>query len=483
MSVKSDGCGQGDFPNAFGERSRSLTLGGLVMFGPAKLLWPNSGPRLCYQILLCGLVWFSLGLAAMGQILAHANCVYEIPVHGAITAATLDFIERGERQAEMKGCEALLLEINTPGGSLETTRRIVERILASPRPVLCLVAPQGGHAGSAGALILQACHVAGAVRATNLGAATPILGSGQALSDDLRKKMVEDTRSFSAGLAKLRGRSVEFAEKIVTEAQSLDAEAALRAGGLDLVVAGREEFLHRAEGRSVTMPGEEKLVLKNLAVLPVERLQQDLREKVLSLFADPELAYLLFLAALGLLYFEITHPGATVPGVAGAVLLIISLVAFHKLDVVWGGVGLIGLGVGFLIAEAFIPSFGALGVGGIVAIGIGSVFLFDPASGGLQLSPWLSLGVPAVFGITLLAFGYFVFAPIRRRGASLAEDDFGGATASIDEVKVGGGMASRQGSVTIRGEIWQVECDEVLSVGESVKVVGREGLKLKVKKA
>lgn len=441
-----------------------------------KKLWTKINGRRAWALNLM------FGLTLFGESLARANCVYEIPVQGAITAATLDFIERGERQAEIKGCEALLLEINTPGGSLETTRRIVERILASPRPVLCLVAPAGGHAGSAGALILQACHVAGAVRATNLGAATPILGNGQVLSDDLRKKMVEDTRSFSAGLAKLRGRSVEFAEKIVTEAQSLDAEAALRAGGLDLVVASREEFLQRSQGRSVAMPNDQKLVLQDLSPLPVERLQKDLREKALSLFADPELAYLLFLAALGLLYFEITHPGATVPGVAGAVLLIISLVAFHKLDVVWGGVGLIGLGVGFLIAEAFIPSFGALGVGGIIAIGIGSVFLFDPASGGLQLSPWLSLGVPAVFGITLLAFGYFVFAPVRRRRGSLAEDDFTGMTVQINEVKSGGGIASRQGSVELRGEIWQVECDSILAIGDAVKVVGREGLKLKVTK-
>ncbi len=441
-----------------------------------KKLWTKINGRRAWALNLM------FGLTLFGESLARANCVYEIPVQGAITAATLDFIERGERQAEIKGCEALLLEINTPGGSLETTRRIVERILASPRPVLCLVAPAGGHAGSAGALILQACHVAGAVRATNLGAATPILGNGQVLSDDLRKKMVEDTRSFSAGLAKLRGRSVEFAEKIVTEAQSLDAEAALRAGGLDLVVASREEFLQRSQGRSVAMPNDQKLVLQDLSPLPVERLQKDLREKALSLFADPELAYLLFLAALGLLYFEITHPGATVPGVAGAVLLIISLVAFHKLDVGWGGVGLIGLGVGFLIAEAFIPSFGALGVGGIIAIGIGSVFLFDPASGGLQLSPWLSLGVPAVFGITLLAFGYFVFAPVRRRRGSLAEDDFTGMTVQINEVKSGGGIASRQGSVELRGEIWQVECDSILAIGDAVKVVGREGLKLKVTK-
>ena len=441
-----------------------------------KKLWTKINGRRAWALNLM------FGLTLFGESLARANCVYEIPVQGAITAATLDFIERGERQAEIKGCEALLLEINTPGGSLETTRRIVERILASPRPVLCLVAPAGGHAGSAGALILQACHVAGAVRATNLGAATPILGNGQVLSDDLRKKMVEDTRSFSAGLAKLRGRSVEFAEKIVTEAQSLDAEAALRAGGLDLVVASREEFLQRSQGRSVAMPNDQKLVLQDLSPLPVERLQKDLREKALSLFADPELAYLLFLAALGLLYFEITHPGATVPGVAGAVLLIFSLVAFHKLVVVWGGVGLIGLGVGFLIAEAFIPSFGALGVGGIIAIGIGSVFLFDPASGGLQLSPWLSLGVPAVFGITLLAFGYFVFAPVRRRRGSLAEDDFTGMTVQINEVKSGGGIASRQGSVELRGEIWQVECDSILAIGDAVKVVGREGLKLKVTK-
>ena len=184
------------------------------------------------------------------------------------------------------------------------------------------------------------------------------------------------------------------------------------------------------------------------------------------------------MAALGLLYFEITHAGAIAPGVAGAFLLVTSLISFQKLDVAWGGVGLIALGIAFLIAEAFVPSFGALGIGGILALGVGSVFLYDSSSGGLSLSPWLSLGVPLTMGLALLALAIWIFKSRRRsRGhESLSETGILHQLVTVEKVEADG----RSGTVTVRGEIWSVESTEQIAVGDRVRVTAMHGLKLKV---
>jgi membrane-bound serine protease (ClpP class) len=410
-----------------------------------------------------------------------SGCTAEVSIEGAISTATYDFIERAIRRSIRESCSSMLFTINTPGGSLQTTRRIVEKILASPIPILCLVSPEGGHAGSAGALIMLACHVSGMLPATNVGAATPIAGNGASLGDDLRKKIVEDTKSWAMSLAKKRGRSTTFAEKIITDAKAYDADEALKLGGIDIVAKSIPDFLKQARGREVivatTLEGEggTRVKVETGSTLEIEK---DWREGLLSILTDPEFSYLIFMAALGLLYFEITHAGAIAPGVAGALLLVTSLISFEKLDVAWGGVGLIALGIAFLIAEAFVPSFGALGIGGIIALGVGSVFLYDSSSGGLSLSLWLALGVPLTLGLALLALAIWIYRSRRRtRGKeSLSESGILHQLVTVERIDGDG----HSGSVTVRGEIWSVESDERLLVGDRVRVTAIHGLKLKV---
>lgn len=433
-------------------------------------------------VLLSFMMLFSVrGMAQESAVDRKTSCTSEAAIDGAISTSTYDFVERALRRSVRESCSSILFTINTPGGSLQTTRMIVEKILASPIPVLCLVSPEGGHAGSAGALIMLSCHVSGMLAATNVGAATPIAGGGASLGDDLRKKIVEDTKSWAISLSKKRGRSTTFAEKIITEAKAYDAEEALKLGGIDIVAKSIPDFLKQANGREVLMAatlegdGGTKVKVETGSTLSIEK---DWREKLLSVVTDPEFSYLLFMAALALLYFEITHAGAIAPGVAGAVLLVTSLVSFQKLDVQWGGVGLIVLGIAFLIAEAFVPSFGALGIGGIIALGVGSAFLYDPANGGLTLSPWLSLGVPLVLGAALLALAIWIYRSRRRsRGKeSLSEAGIIGEHVLIERVD----QDARFSTVTVRGEIWAVEATHDLNVGDRVRVVAMNGLKLKV---
>jgi membrane-bound serine protease (ClpP class) len=397
----------------------------------------------------------------------------ELKLEGTVSPGVLDYLERGFSRAKELSCTSILLHINTPGGSLQTTRVIVERILASPVPVLCLVSPAGGHAGSAGAIILMACHVAGAEPATNIGAATPI-SLGEALPEDLRNKLVQDTVSWVKGLALLRGRNVDYAEKVVTEAKALESGEAAKIGAIDTVAGDTNAFLDFAEGREVTMNGGAKVRVMTGALTAYE---PDLRHDLLQLLTDPQFAYLLFMVSLGLLYFELTHPGFGLPGVAGGIGLILSLIAFQKLEVRWGGVLLIALGIGLLIAEAFLPTFGVIGVGGLIALAIGSIFLYDPATTGFTLPLSLIAVTVGSLGLILLSLATLAFRTWRRGRAKLETVLIGkiGEVASLESPSL------RRGMVSVEGEFWRFACEKDVRVRDRVEVVAQEGFVLRVR--
>jgi membrane-bound serine protease (ClpP class) len=403
-----------------------------------------------------------------------SKCTVELKIEGVIGPGILDYMETGLERAEARSCGSILMLVNTPGGNLQTTRMIVEKILNAPVPFLCLVAPSGGHAGSAGAIILQACHVSGALKATNIGAATPIMGTGQKLEEDLRNKIVNDTVSWVEGLAKRRNRSLKFAKDIITEAKAVEAEEALKLKAIDFVGDTVEEFLAFAKRQEVEMTEGKSAPVE---VGEIDRIETGLRHKILDIIADPQFAYLLFMGSLALLYFELTHPGTIVPGVVGALGLVLSMISFHKLNIWWGGLVLMLLGMVFMIAEAFVPSFGALGIGGVVAFILGSVFLFDAETSGYTLP--LSTILPTAIGVGLFMLGiaYLAFNAIKR-DKSIGEAEIVGVVGEVVTLRDGD---SRKGQVELLGEIWKFECESELRLGQRAKVESLDGLTVKVK--
>lgn len=398
-------------------------------------------------------------------------CTIETNMTGAIGLSSLDLLKKAISKAEEKKCQSVLVNINTPGGSLQTTRMIVEEILNSSIPILCLISPQGAHAGSAGAIIMQACHVNGAMSATNIGAATPIQGSGKDMPEDLRKKMLNDTTSWLDSLTELRGRNQKFGRDIITEAKAVSASEALKLGAIDFVADKKLEFIQFADGQKTKVVGDQEVIV---IIGDLEALELTTRDELLALVTNPETAYLLFMGSLGLLYFEITHPGTFVPGVAGAIGLLVSMVALHKMDVQYGGLLLIFLGIALMIAEAFVASFGALGLGGVVAFVAGSLFLFDPESaGGYQLSLSLILVTSLFLGGVTMGIAYLAFKTrnVRRKGGF---DDLMGEEAVVIRL----GINKKSGQVEVAGETWKFKSERPVEKGQTVWVNNHKGLTL-----
>lgn len=404
-----------------------------------------------------------------------AECTLSIEFRDAIGPATFDYLQQAQEEAQKKKCSSLLVRINTPGGSLQSTRKIVENIMSSPIPFLCLVHPSGGHAGSAGAIIMQACHINGMVEATNIGAASPVAGGGQEIPKDLRKKLFEDTRSWVEGLAKYRGRSVDFAKEIVMDAKALDAKKALEQKAVDVVVANIDEFLEFAQDKPVRLNQEET---QPVVVGPVEVFAPGLRHDVLQVLSNPQWAYLIFMGSLGLLYFELTHPGALVPGVVGAIGIVVSMMNFHMLDVQWGGVLLILLGVGFMIAEVFVPSFGALGLGGLASFIVGSIFLFDEKSG-YQVPISLLISTSFVLFTLMISLSYFAMKAMRRGEKNRAKEKMDGQILEVRSFDPDKG----EGMGFLHGELWKIQSKHKnLITGDSALIEKVKGFTLVVSK-
>src|SRR5581483_10445030 len=320
---------------------------------------------------------------ARGAAAGTAPRVHLVRIDGAITPAVVDFLRDSLAHAERERAAALVVEIDTPGGLLTSTRTIVQDLLGARVPVISYVAPSGAGAASAGVFIVMAANVAAMAPGTNIGASTPVEGSGGDIPGAMGRKVKSFTASFAKAIAERRGRNVEWAVRAVRRAVSVTDREALEVGVIDLVAADVPDLLAQANGREVEVAGEKRTL--DVAGATVVKGDMSVRQRVFAFLADPNVAYLFMLAGLLGLYLELSHPGVLLPGIVGGICLLIALASFQILPINIAGLALLVLGVAMLVAELFLPSFGIVGVGGLVAFVLGSLFLFDAGETGIAI--------------------------------------------------------------------------------------------------
>jgi membrane-bound serine protease (ClpP class) len=430
-----------------------------------------------------------LTLAALIALLA-ACCVPARAAGGPVTAlaidgpigpASADYVVRGIHRAAQNGSELVILQIDTPGGLDTSMRMIVKAILASPVPVASHVAPGGARAASAGLYILYASHIAAMAPATNLGSATPVdigIGADQArdrpgagAASPMARKQVNDAAAYIRSLAQLRGRNAEWAERAVREAVSLPAQEALKLGVVEYVAADPAALLAQLDGKTVSVLGQPRRLRTGGAALL--RIEPDWRSRLLGAITNPSIALLLMMVGVYGLLFELMNPGAALPGVMGAICLLFGLYALQLLPVNYAGLALILLGIAFMVAEGFVPSFGSLGLGGVVALVAGALILVDTDLPGYGIP--IAFIIPLALGSALLVGGTAGIALKTRRRA--VAGGAGGVIGNVGEVRH---ALAGEAWVHVHGETWQARSKVALAPGQQVMVIAREGLVLEV---
>lgn len=457
-------------------------------------------------LVVLGAVWAIAGVQAQQAQDAAAGIL--LPVTGPIGPATSDFFVRQLRAAEESDARLVVVRIDTPGGLETAMRDMVQAILAADVPVVTFVAPSGARAASAGTFLVYASHVAAMAPATNLGAATPVqIGGpsgdsaptpapreptdgagtkdkGRAKEPDaasaphdgsaMERKAVNDAVAYIRGLAELRGRNADWAEQAVREGVSLSANAAREAKVVDLVATDLPELLRAIDGRVVKLQSREVTLRTEGIVL--REVQPDWRTELLQLITNPNVAYLLMLIGIYGLLLEGYNPGSVLPGVVGAISLLLALFAFQVLSVNYAGLALIALGVLLIVAESFVPSFGTLGLGGIVAFVIGSVMLLDSDVPGFRVA-WQLIATMGFAG-SLLLLGIVSFAVRARRRPVMS-----GREALLREPAEAVEGFERHGLVRVRGELWNAVSHAPVRSGQRLRIVRVDGLTLEVEPA
>ena len=472
------------------------------------------------------LIALALLLLAWPQPRAGDRAVYVLDIYGPIGPAIKDYMIRGIEQAEEEGAQMVILRMDTPGGLDASMRDMISKILNAEVPVATWVGPAGARAASAGTYILYASSVAAMAPSTNLGAATPVqMGGGGGQEDQAERprtpaerardallgndeeedangngeeteeaaqeesdraeerlpgtaterKVLEDASAYIRGLAERHGRNAEWAERAVREAVSLTASEALEINVIDLIAETLEELIEAADGREVKVG--DRMVTLDVAGSRIEVLEQDWRSRFLGVITNPSLAYILLLVGIYGLILEGYNPGALVPGVIGGISLLLALYAFQILPVNYAGLALMALGFALIAVELFVPSFGILGVGGVIAVVFGSIILMDTDVPGFAINTGLIAAMGLGAALTFFVIVYLAARSHRNPRVSGTESLVGQEAEAIDEFSNG------KGRVHVEGEDWSARGPDGIGAGDRVEIEAVDGLILKVRPA
>ena len=452
---------------------------------------------------LFGLVLAGLLCLLTPHLIAQSipdKTVVVIKVDDAIGPATAEYILTGIQIAQKQHAKAVVIELDTPGGLDSAMRDIIKAILQSPVPVITYVAPSGARAASTGTYILYASSIAAMAPGTNMGAATPVSIGGmpsssepeqsdknKAKSDaksgaksndkpvmksDMERKIKKDAIAYIRSLAELHGRNIDWSRKAVLEADSISAKQALSLGVIDAIANSIPALLNQVHGKQVTANSQTMTLDTKNANLQIY--QPDWRIQFLSIITNPSVAYILLMIGIYGLFFEFANPGLIAPGVIGGIALILGLYALQLLPISYAALGLVLLGIAFMVAEAFLPSFGVLGLGGIAAFVLGSVMLFRTDMPGMQI-PWAVIGIVAVLN------GIFFFAVVGMAVQARLRPQVSGREAMLGTIGIVREDCEGEGWITLQGESWQCHANTSLRKGQQVEVTKVDGLHLDVR--
>ncbi len=427
--------------------------------------------------------------AAGEQTAPAPGSIWVVEIDGAIGPATSDYILRGFKKAQESSASLIVIRMNTPGGLDTSMRDIIEGILGSDIPVVSYVSPKGARAASAGTYISYASHIAAMAPATNLGAATPVqiaapslpAAPGEEESEEARhgatameKKIINDASAYIRGLAELRGRNIEWAEEAVRDASSLSASEALEMNVIDLIAEDIYELVNLLDGETVEINGTEMILA--LEGKDFHLLVPDWRTRVLTILTNPNLVLILGMIGIYGIILEFYNPGSMVPGVVGVICLILAGYSLQLLPVDYAGLILLLLGIAMMAGEAMMPSFGIMGIGGIVAFSIGGVMLFDTEVEAFQVG-LPTLGATAVISAVLIFATISIAMKIRKKAITTGVETIVGEsgrvlTNSEDECQV-----------RVGAEIWAATCEDEIEAGDTVEVLAVDGLQLRVVKS